>query len=124
MRQGTALIVDDEPTIRMLLRALLRECGLGALEAGDGVEALEVLERQGQDVRLVLLDLTMPRMDGRAALGEIAARWPGLPCVAMSGFSEDEMVGQFGGLPLAGCLEKPFTRQSVQELLAKLLKAG
>jgi CheY-like chemotaxis protein len=119
-----ALIVDDEPAIRLLLRALLLEHGLGAVEAGDGVEAIELLATQASQINLVLLDLSMPRMGGLEALAAISARWPGLPCVVMSGYSEAEVAGRAGGLSLAGCLEKPFSRQALQELLRRLFGQG
>jgi CheY-like chemotaxis protein len=88
------------------------------------MEAMEVLSRHTGQINLVLLDLTMPRMNGREALGAIAARYPGLPCVVMSGYSEEEVASKLEGLPLAGCLEKPFSRQAIQVLLGKLFGTG
>ena len=62
MRRTRILVVDDEPAIRKLLRANLEKSGFDALAAGDGAEALKLVERESPD--LMVLDIIMPRMDG------------------------------------------------------------
>ncbi len=74
------LVVDDEAAVRYTLRAILEEEHLEVVEAADGVEALELIDRGG--IELVLTDLRMPRMDGMALLTELAQR-PGSPRVIM-----------------------------------------
>ena len=66
------LIVDDEPVVRALFARVLQEAGYTALEAADGIEALELLERH--EVALVLLDSTMPRLDGAGVIRAMRAR--------------------------------------------------
>ncbi len=66
------LIVDDEPAVRALFARVLQEAGYAALEAADGIEALELLERH--EVALVLLDSTMPRLDGAGVIRAVRAR--------------------------------------------------
>jgi len=69
---GPILIVDDEPALRGLFKRTLRDAGYESLEAADGVEALEILERHS--VALVLLDSTMPRLDGMGVIRAIRER--------------------------------------------------
>src|SRR5690349_4303598 len=68
------LIVDDEPALRQLLVHLMNDIGFTCSEAGDGEEALAVLERS--EVTLVLSDLRMPKLDGLGLLTTIRRRWP------------------------------------------------
>jgi PAS domain S-box-containing protein len=102
------VIVDDEVLVRMTLRRVLSREGFIVVEAGDGQEGVECVDREAR-VDVVLLDLLMPRLDGAAACREIRKRHPALPVVLMSGFSKDEAVRQFLGQGLAGFIQKPFT---------------
>ncbi len=70
--QDTILVVDDEPAVRSLFSRVLRDAGFATLEASDGLEAVEILERAPVD--LVLLDSTMPRLDGIGAIRRIRLR--------------------------------------------------
>jgi EAL domain-containing protein (putative c-di-GMP-specific phosphodiesterase class I)/DNA-binding NarL/FixJ family response regulator len=69
---GQILVVDDEPDVRGLFARALRDAGYESIEAADGVEALEILERQS--VALILLDSTMPRLDGAGVIRAVRAR--------------------------------------------------
>ncbi|GEM_PF-1484512 len=111
---GTALVVDDEEPVRDVGARMLAELGYDVVTANDGVEALETLETLGDRVRLVLLDLTMPRMDGRHCLARIRERWPDLPVILTSGWDEGGFRDTGG--PTA-FLHKPWRRG---ELLAAL----
>jgi two-component system cell cycle sensor histidine kinase/response regulator CckA len=78
------------------------------------------MQHRGQ-VRLVLLDLTMPRLDGEQTLLEMRRVAPGISVVLMSGYSERELSERFAGKGLAGCLEKPFSREDLRRLLRRVL---
>jgi CheY-like chemotaxis protein len=81
MRRTRILVVDDEPAIRKLLRANLEFAGFDAMAAGDGIEALKLVEREVPD--LVLLDIMMPKMDGFETCSRIReGRKPRLSCSA------------------------------------------
>jgi two-component system, chemotaxis family, chemotaxis protein CheY len=84
------LLVDDVRELRHLIRLVLERSGRYEVvgEAGDGVEAVAEAERLGTDLDLVLLDLSMPRMDGLEALPLLRAAAPGARLVVLSGFSE------------------------------------
>lgn len=119
----TILVVDDEPMVRKFLRHFLKACGFTVMEAEDGVVAVEYLTDPTKEVRAILLDLTMPRMDGLEALRKIRRDRPGVPILIMSGFSEPETSGRFAGLNASGFLQKPFTTAQLAEYLRFLLPA-
>jgi CheY-like chemotaxis protein len=89
--------------------------------AHDGVEAVELLRANPGRFRVVLLDLTMPRMDGARALREIRLLAPELPIVLMSGYSEQELRHRFSGEERIEFLQKPFTRGDVTQTIRTIL---
>lgn len=88
----TVLVVDDEPTVRTLVRALLEMEGCRVLEAVDGVEALEFLEGADERPALVILDLQMPRMDGEELLRNLRASPPAadVPVIVLTSATDTE----------------------------------
>jgi len=117
--RGRALIVDDEESIRASAGALLQHLGFVVDLAVDGQAALDRLQELDGACDLVLLDLTMPRMDGRETLTHLRARWPQLPVILSSGYSE-----QAGTVDLAGpgaFLPKPYRVSELKAALAKAL---
>jgi PAS domain S-box-containing protein len=114
------VIVDDEMLVRMTLRRVLSREGFMVVEAADGQEGVECVDREAR-VDVVLLDLSMPRLDGAAAFREIRKRHPTLPVVLMSGFNEDEAIRQFLGKGLAGFIQKPFTPAAILACIKEAL---
>jgi PAS domain S-box-containing protein len=112
---GLILLVDDEPTIRSILRQGLENAGFKVIEAADGVDGFGAFVRHRSSIRLVLLDLTMPRMGGDEVFAEIRRVAPEVPVVLMSGYSQQEATAALKGKGLAGFLAKPC---SVREALA------
>ncbi len=106
--QGTILIVDDEESVRNVTRAALRRVGFKTLEACDGQEALELLAANQQEVRLVLLDVTMPRMGGEETYRKIRQLSIDIPVILSSGYNEEDATGHFNGKGLSGFIQKPY----------------
>jgi two-component system, cell cycle sensor histidine kinase and response regulator CckA len=107
--QGTILLVEDEDGLRALNARGLMSRGYTVMEAGNGVEAMAVLEKINGAVDLVVSDVVMPEMDGPTLLKEMRKRNPELKIIFVSGYAEDVFQkhlpehGQFAFLP------KPFT---------------
>lgn len=121
---GVALVVDDEPIIRRATARLLRRLGYEVEAAADGVEAVEVVRRRAGEIRLVVLDVTMPRMGGWEALAAIRALRPGVPAVLASGYDEARvMSGEHPERPQA-FLQKPFDLPELEAAVAKALGRG
>jgi len=116
---GMLLIVEDDSSIRSATSRLLREMDFPVVEAGDGLEGLERFREYQPDISLVLLDLTMPRMDGREFLAELRKLAPSLPVVITSGYSEQELPA---GDPALSFLQKPYQSSELRLALLKALQ--
>ncbi len=127
VQRGTILIIDDEDVVRRAGGAALRRAGFVVVEASEGTEGLAILERDDREISLVLLDLSMPGMDGIETLAYIRRIRKDLPVVICSGFSEFEVANRFSETDISGVLEKPFTAQQivrqVQSVLSKAASA-
>jgi PAS domain S-box-containing protein len=120
--EGTVLLVDDEHSIRALGKQMLERLGFQVLCASDGREALTVYAEHRNDISLVLLDLTMPHMDGEEALRGLRRLDPGVRVVMTSGYTEQDIVARFAGKALAGFVPKPYTMAVLRERLRAALE--
>jgi two-component system cell cycle sensor histidine kinase/response regulator CckA len=114
---GTLLLVDDEESLRTVGSQMLARLGFSVLTASDGGEALEIYRRKSRDIDVVVLDLTMPRMDGAEALAEIRRIDPRARVILASGHSEEDVAGRFADQELSGILQKPYTMAKLRELM-------
>lgn len=106
---GTVLVVDDDPGLRKATHRILQGCGLTALTAASGAEALEIIEAQADGaLDLIVLDLTMPMMDGAETLAKIREIDAHIPVLLCSGYTEAEVQDRCKGLEYSGMLAKPF----------------
>ncbi|MBK9795368.1 MAG: response regulator [Holophagaceae bacterium] len=109
---GTLLLVEDEAGARAVARGLAESLGFQVLEASNGLEAVAIFELRHKELAVVLMDLTMPHMDGRQAFLRMQGVDPKVPVVLTSGYSEQDVLADFMGKGLAGFLPKPY--QSTQ----------
>jgi PAS domain S-box-containing protein len=123
-RGGTILIVEDEDGVRDLARRVLEQQGHYVLEARDGPEALEVLERSAGDLDLVLSDVIVPEIGTNELEQDLRRRRPDLPILYMSGYSREEMVGRGLVPPNGPFLQKPFTAEELGELVCRELESA
>jgi two-component system cell cycle sensor histidine kinase/response regulator CckA len=114
IRPATILVVDDEEAVRNVVEQMLRLDGHRVLTAGDGREALAQLASHREEIDCVLLDLTMPNMDGREAFAALRQIRPGLRVLLSSGYDAQEVLQDFAGQRPDGFVQKPF---QIQELL-------
>jgi DNA-binding NtrC family response regulator len=114
------LVVDDERPVRVLMRDVLRLHGYDVLEAGDGAEAVAVLERAGGRVDLVIADMRLPGASAREVVARLAAVCPGLAVLYVSGYPTDVPRGAGAGEPHA-FLQKPFTVDALAGTVRRLL---
>lgn len=118
------LLVDDDLAVRGAVGRLLRRNGFEVLEAGGGVEALDIWSRRGGVVSAVVLDVVMPGMTGPSLLRELRRRRPGLPGLLVTGYSADA-VHQHGELELdTVLLEKPFDSATLLKRVRALIPDG
>ncbi|RMG59644.1 MAG: response regulator, partial [Gammaproteobacteria bacterium] len=120
---GLVLIADDDESIRETAAVVLGELGFDTLMACDGQECLD-LYRQFQDrICGVLLDMTMPRMDGYACYRELRRINPEVRVILSSGYTEHEITARLAGKGFSGFLQKPYRPESLMELAARAFAA-
>ena len=114
---GTVLVVDDEQAVRHTAAQMIAFFGFNVRQAESGQRALEILRENDLPFDLVLLDLTMPVMDGFATFTAIRELRPGQPIVVFSGYSAQDAKRRFAGQNLNGFLQKPFSIESLRDIL-------
>ena len=110
------LLVDDEPMVRAVGRRILERHGYRVLEAADGAEAVAVYRRQA-GIDLVVLDLTMPKLSGREALGELRRLNPKVCVLLASGYAAEA-----AGEEVAGFVPKPYGEQELARAVRQALE--
>ncbi|MBN2233084.1 MAG: response regulator [Deltaproteobacteria bacterium] len=118
---GTLLVIDDEEAVRETVSLMLTHSGYDVLVAASGSEGIDIFRRRMNDVRLVLLDLTMPKMSGEEVFRELRRLRPEVPVIIASGFNEQEVVHRFAGKSLAGFIQKPFRLETLLDKLREVL---
>ncbi|MFH0878332.1 MAG: cache domain-containing protein, partial [Lentisphaerota bacterium] len=114
------LVVDDEPSVSSMARRILESKGFQVMTAQDGIEALELFTMNHGQIDCVLLDLTMPRMDGQEALAKMLRLQPDARIIISSGYSADQVREQFGSRGPVGYILKPYR---AADLLAAITQA-
>ena len=100
----TVLVIEDEDSVRMMVRTMLVQHGYKVLEAADGGRGLETLERHGGEIRLVILDVSLPAVSGAEVLAEFRNRYLNIKVVICTGYSTD--LNSFVGA--IDVIKKPF----------------
>jgi response regulator RpfG family c-di-GMP phosphodiesterase len=113
------LVVDDEPRLRQVIIHLMRNDGFRCLEAGDGVDALTVLEQH--PATLVLSDIRMPKMDGIELLRQVRARYPETAVMMLSAVADVESAVSCFAIGALDYLTKPFNLEEVRARVAQAL---
>ena len=128
---GTVLIVDDEEVVLEVGRQMLERLGFRVLTAPDGRAAVEVFRQRtwhakepAEQIVCVLLDLTMPQMDGGETYLELRRIRPDVPVILSSGYNQQEVSQRFAGKGLAGFLQKPYQGSTLRRELRRVLEQG
>src|SRR5690348_9005746 len=116
------LLVDDDAAIRAVLGSLLKQEGYTVLTAASGGEALALLDKQPIDA--VVTDLRMPGMDGMTLLRRVSQAWPEVPVVVLSAHGTVALAVDAMKGGAADFLTKPFDRDEVLFVLAKVLRGA
>ncbi|CAI4030324.1 putative Histidine kinase [Nitrospira tepida] len=121
--RGTILIVEDDEGIRHLMGAVLRDEGFEVLEAGDGNEALKMLQLRRGHCDLLIADVVMPRMKGAVLVQGVRAMVPAIKVLYISGYA-GETLSANGVDDQAAFLQKPFLPSALTEKVNELLSAS
>lgn len=117
----TALVIDDQDSIRRSERLLLEHAGFEVLTASDGLEGVKKFDQYSDQIDVVLMDKQMPRMDGYKACSAIKAIDPKTPVVLVTAEADSHPPEKFFDLGFSDFLCKPFNRE---ELLHKAINCG
>jgi PAS domain S-box-containing protein len=120
----TVLLVEDAQPLRELARELLEINGYAVLEAANGADAIQVAEKYGKPIHLLLTDVVMPGMDGSKLAERMGHSHPGIKVLYMTGYTDDAIVHHGvldSGIAL---LQKPFTRESLTRKVREVLGAA
>jgi CheY-like chemotaxis protein len=115
------LFVDDEPAVREVGKRTLERAGYGVMTASDGQEAIRLFRECPDEISCVVLDLTMPVMDGEQAYREIRMIRGDVPIIISSGYSEKEVTDRFADRNLGGVLAKPYQSSSLVGMVRRLV---
>ena len=116
---GTVLLVDDEEEVRTIGSEMLRMLGFSVITADDGRECLDKFKNY-PSINFVLLDLTMPNMDGEQCFQELRRIDPKAMVIISSGYNEQEVTQRFAGMGLAGFIQKPYKLSDLKDVIRAL----
>ena len=118
----TVMVVDDEPTIRMLVVEILEEMGHTVLEAGDGAAALRLLGT-GAQIDLLITDVGLPgQMNGRQVADAALVQLPALKVLFITGYAENAVIGNGPLAPNMALVTKPFAMDAIADRIRTMLE--
>jgi CheY-like chemotaxis protein len=112
---GVVLVVDDDSLVRETTRSMLEYFGFSVLVGVNGRDGVDVFAARAADIRLVILDMTMPELNGEEAFRELRQIREDVPVILTSGYNEIEATRRFMAKGLAGFLQKPYTPMDLAE---------
>jgi signal transduction histidine kinase/CheY-like chemotaxis protein len=121
---GIALVVDDEKLVLKIGVKMVTLCGFTVITACDGAEAVATFKEHADEIAVVLMDLTMPNMDGLTAMSEIYRIRPDAKIILSSGFNEDELGERITGQPPAGFIRKPYSLNALKEEIRRVTQGS
>ncbi|MBL4760948.1 MAG: PAS domain S-box protein [Mariprofundaceae bacterium] len=119
--QGTVLIIDDEETIRVTASMMLESFGFATLTAQDGEVGVQVFREHQGEISAVLLDMTMPKMNGEECFRALRAIDSDVTVILSSGYNEQDATNRFAGKGLAGFIQKPYLPGALRDMFFKAL---
>ena len=121
---GVALIVDDEAVVARIAERMLTKLGYSTISATTGRSALSLFQENAGKFRFVLLDMTMPDMNGREVFLELRRIRPDVPIVLSSGYGRDDIEALFKSENPSGFIQKPYHMADLNRVVRQALDAG
>ncbi|MGO9738361.1 MAG: PAS domain S-box protein [Desulfomonilaceae bacterium] len=120
-RSETILVVDDEPNVTELASRMLTEANYKVITASNGKEALDLYEKRQEEIKLVILDLNMPVMDGRQCLEALLSMNSNVKAIIASGYSANGTVKRILETGAKGFIDKPFDIARLLENIRQII---
>jgi CheY-like chemotaxis protein len=118
---GRILLVDDEEDVRRVAKLMLEASGFSVITASSGRDAIEAFRRAAEDIVCIILDVTMPEMDGMETLEQLRGVRRDVRVILSSGFTVEAIASRFAGHGPAGFLKKPYDQVQLSEKVAEVL---
>ncbi len=118
---GTILVIDDEQAVLNVTKKALELEDFKVLAASDGQEGLEIIKKQHEEISLILLDLTMPKLNGKELIDHLKLTYPDIPIILSSGYDAEEVLTEETMQAIAGFLKKPYTVQLLLDKVSSIL---
>jgi two-component system cell cycle sensor histidine kinase/response regulator CckA len=118
---GCVLVIDDEDSVREVVKDMLEDAGIRVLEACSGEDGVRLYAEHATDVNLVLLDLSMPGIGGKQAFRLLKEINRDVRIVLSSGYSESEVTNDLRDLGLVGFIQKPYRYDNLKDLVSSYL---
>lgn len=120
---GTVLVVDDYDMVRDMVAGMLARLGFTVIEAENGAEAIEIFRRRGNEINLVVCDLSMPLMNGWETMAALRKIDPHIPVVLASGYDEASVMADAPSERPRAFLGKPYSFNELRKAVAAALSA-
>lgn len=117
LKGKTVLIIDDEEVVRTVTKNMIEFLGGEAYTANDGIEGIEIFKNNLNNIDVVLLDLTMPKLSGEEVFRELKKIKSDISVILMSGYNEQDVSQRLVGKGFAGFIQKPFSVEKLIEAL-------
>jgi CheY-like chemotaxis protein len=124
LREARLLVVEDDPSVRALISEVLSDAGYSVITAATPAEALACVDSLDDPLDLLVTDVIMPGMSGRALAARVAAAWPGTRALYVSGYAGEAVVRQGGLSREDHFLQKPFSEADLLHWVAESLRAA
>jgi two-component system, cell cycle sensor histidine kinase and response regulator CckA len=121
---GLVLVADDDPLVRTAITRVLKRDGAEVVTANDGAEALRRYAERASELRLIVLDLDMPRVDGAEVLKVLRSFECDLPVLIVSGHTDPERTKEVEALGISQFLPKPFDARTLSDAVKRHLRQG
>lgn len=118
---GTILLIDDNDSVREIVGEMLKQLGGKVMIANDGIEGIALYKKNIENIDLVMMDINMPKMSGVQAITELKLLNPECIFIAITGFSESEMLSRLDAQETPAILQKPFTLAQLADTLHRVL---
>jgi len=118
---GLILFVDDESVLRLTGKQILENNGYDVLVANNGLEAVEIFSKQHKEIDLVIMDMTMPKMNGKEAIIKMKEIDNNCKVIITSGYTKDE---QINALDISGFIHKPYSESKLGQIISQVLKSN
>jgi two-component system cell cycle sensor histidine kinase/response regulator CckA len=122
--RGTVMLVEDEAPVRSFAARALRNKGYEVLEADCGEAALDIMEKHGDELHVIVSDVIMPGMNGPEMIKQILPKYPDVKVIFISGYAEDAFTDSFGEEGSFNFLPKPFTLKQLAKTIKDVMEGN